>query len=314
MPRWKRLAAAVLPRLAFYPFLIASLLVFPAALPWMILGWLVLAGVRRFRGRAGWPPLAIALGILAIKRVDWAPALVVLALLMIAAAALDLLQQKRPEWKTPARLAVAVLAPAWLVMACLWMWTGQLVRKPPLLEDRPIVILGDSLAAGGFARDLGKRLRVPVLDLAVGGITSAEGLQRFPEVLACKPQVVVLELGGHDYLKGKSRQATRANLEAMVRASRSAGAEVFLFEIPRGFITDPFAGLERELARDYELELISDGAIRRLVLFSPFSPLGKMTGRQLSYDGLHPNDAGNRHLADVVEASLRRVYGDGILR
>jgi acyl-CoA thioesterase I len=314
MARWKRLAAAVLPRLAFYPFLAASLLVFPSAMPWMIVGWLLLCAVRRFRGRAGWPPLAIALGILAIKRVDWAPALVVLALLMIAAAALDLLQQKRPGWKTPARLAVALLAPAWFVMAWSWTSVGELIRKPSLVEDRPIVILGDSLAAGGFARDLGRRLRVPVVDLALGGITAAEGLKRMPEVVACRPQMVVIELGGHDYLRGRSRAETRANLIAMIGASRSAGAEVILFEIPRGFITDPYAGLERELAREQDLELITDGAIRQLVLFSPSSPLGRWTGRQLSDDGLHPNDAGNRHLADVVEASLRRVYGDGILR
>jgi acyl-CoA thioesterase I len=312
--RWSRLAGAVLPRLAFYPFLAASLLVFPSMLPGMILGWLILFVVRRFRGKVGWHPLAFALGILVIKRVAWAPGLVVLALLMIAASALDAVQQKRPGWKTAAWVAAACLAPAWVAMAWSWSFVGQTSRKPVFLADRPIVCIGDSLSAMGFPRVLEKRLRVPVIDAALGGITSAEGLQRLPEALAQKPQAVVIELGGHDYLRGKSRQDTWANLEGMIRASRSAGAEVFLFEIPRGFVTDPFAGLERGLAREYDLELITDGAIRQLVLFSPFTPLGEWTGRHLSDDGLHPNDAGHRFLADRVESALRRVYGDGILR
>jgi lysophospholipase L1-like esterase len=155
---------------------------------------------------------------------------------------------------------------------------------------------------------------VPVVDHAVGGITTIEGLRRLPESLALMPPAVVIELGGHDSLRGKSRKDTKANLEAMIRASREAGAEVFLFEIPRGFIMDPFAGLDRELAREHDLELIHDGAIRQLVLFSPFTPLGSWTGRNLSDDGLHPNDAGNVFLADRVEEALERVYGETLRR
>lgn len=283
-------------------------------LPWMILGWLLLFGIRRFRGKSGWPVLALAVGILLVKRVDWPPGLVVLGLLMIAAAALDFVGRKRPGWKTAVRFAAACLAPAWLAMAWTWSMVGQMSRQPLLDGDRPIVCMGDSLTVTGFPRILEKRLRVPVVDLAQGGITTVEGLRRFPEVLALKPQTVVIELGGHDSLQRKSRKDTRANLEAMILGSREVGAVVILFEIPRGFVSDPFAGVERELARRHGLELITDGAIRQLVLFSPFTPLGGWTGRQLSYDGLHPNDEGNRFLADKVEASLRRVYGDGILR
>ena len=135
-----------------------------------------------------------------------------------------------------------------------------------------------------------------------------------PEVLALKPQAVVIELGGHDYLRGRSRRETKENLEAMIRAIRETGAEVILCEIPRGFVSDSFWGLERQLAREHDLELVPDGAIRQLVIFSPFTPLGSWTGRQLSYDGLHPNDAGNEFLADRVSWALRRVYGDKIWR
>jgi acyl-CoA thioesterase I len=312
--RWSRITSAVLPRLIFYPFVGASLLVFPLMLPWMILGWLLMFAVRLLRGKAGWPPLAMCLGILLVKRVDWAPGMVVLGLLMIVCAALEVVRLKRPSWSRASFVAAGGLAVAWIAMAWTWSAVGHTSRRPVLLEGRSVVCIGDSLAVGGFPRILEKRLRVPVIDLAQGGITSAEGLQRFPEVLAAQPQVVVIELGGHDSIRGKSRGSTKENLEAMIRRARGAGAEVILFEIPRGFITDPYRALERELAREHDLELVTDGAIRQLVLFSPFTPLGAWTGRKLSYDGLHPNDAGNAFLADRVEAALRRVYGDGILR
>jgi acyl-CoA thioesterase-1 len=311
--RWKRIAFLILSRAAFYPFLAASLIVFPAWLPWMILCWLGIAGVRLWRGRSAWPPLAIVVGIVLGKRMDWPPALIALGLVMIAAATLDYVAQRKPAWRRPSTIACICLLPAWIVMAWSWNAVGHTSRRPTL-DERPIVCCGDSLSAGGYPRLLEKRLRVPVLDHAQGGITSGEGRRLFERTLALKPQAVVIELGGHDSLRGFPRKETRANLDAMIRAAREAGAEVFLFEIPRGFILDRFAGLDRELAREYDLELIHDGAIRQLVFFSPFTPLGAWTGRKLSYDGLHPSESGNGFLAARVEGALRRVYGDRILK
>jgi acyl-CoA thioesterase-1 len=312
--RAARIAAIILPRLVFYPFLIGSLLVFPAALPWMILGWLLLFAIRRFRGKACWPPLALGVAIVLFRRVDWAPGLVVLGLLMILAAALDRFRERKPAIRTAALVVGCCLAPAWLFMAWEWSRVGKTSRHPALLPDRAIVCMGDSLLSGGFARVLQQRLRVPVVDLAQGGITTTEGMKLIPDMLEKRPQAVVVELGGHDSLRGRSRAAAKENLEKIITAARGAGAGVFLFEIPRAFVMDPYAGLERELARQYDLELIDDGAIRQLVLFSPFTPLGSWTGRLLSYDGLHPNDAGNVFLADRVEGALIRVYGAAVQR
>jgi lysophospholipase L1-like esterase len=303
----------VLRRLAFYPFLVAALLVFPAWLPWMILGWLLLYAARRFQGRPGWPPLAMGVAMVLFKRVDWAPGLVVLGLVMIAAAVLDRVRERNAALRIAALVAAGALVPAWLGMAWDWTRVGHTSRRPVLAADRPIVCMGDSLSVTGYPRILEKRLRVPVVDKAQGGITTADGVKQLPEVLALKPQAIVIELGGHDSLRGRSRSEAKENLETLIRAGRDAGAEVFLFEIPRAFVMDPYAGLERELARKYDLELIHDGAVRQLVIFSPFTPLGK-SGRVLSYDGLHPNDAGNAFLADRVEAALKRVYGVALQR
>jgi lysophospholipase L1-like esterase len=232
---------------------------------------------------------------------------------MILAAALDRFRERSPALRIAALVAAWALVPAWLAMTWGWVNVGHTSRRLALVADRPIVCMGDSLSVTGYPRVLEKRLRVPVLDKAQGGITTTDGVRQLPEVLALKPQAIVIELGGHDSLRGKSRAEAGENLEKMIRAGREAGAEVFLFEIPRGFIVDPYAGLERELARKYDLELIHDGAIRQLVLFSPFTPLGR-SGRILSDDGLHPNDAGHVFLADRVQAALVRVYGDSLQR
>lgn len=313
-PRLARLAAILLPRLAFYPFLIASLLAFPASLPWMMLGWLLLFAIRWIRGKAGWPPLVLGVAIVFFRRVDWAPGLVLLGLLMILVAVLDRFGDRKPTMRTAAWVASCCLFPSWMFMAWDWQRVGRTSRHPAQRSDRPIVCMGDSLSVYGFPRVLEKRLRVPVIDHAQGGITTVDGVRQLPDVIALKPQVIVVELGGHDSLRGRSRAETKANLETIIRAGREAGAEIVLFEIPRGFVMDPFAGLERELAREYDLELIHDGAIRQLVLFSPFTPLGSWSGRLLSDDGLHPNDAGHAFLADRVEAALERVYGRSLQR
>jgi lysophospholipase L1-like esterase len=157
-------------------------------------------------------------------------------------------------------------------------------------------------------------ISLPVVDLSCNGITTGEALRSLPALVKANPQVVVIELGGHDFLKGYSRAATKENLEKIVDACQSIGAAVIVMEIPRGFITDPFGGLERGMARQRSLELIPDTAIRRLVLWSPSAPPGMWLKPEshLSDDGLHPNARGNRMLAEYVADALTRIYGPGV--
>ena len=100
----------------------------------------------------------------------------------------------------------------------------------------------------------------------------------------------------------------------IVRVCRHIDAEVLLMEVPRGFILDSYAGLERDVARREDLELIADTAIRKLVLWSPYAPPGMWmsTDRHLSDDGLHPNQRGNLLLARTVAAAVQRLYGPAV--
>ena len=244
------------------------------------------------------------------KRIPWPAPFLVLALAMLAAGTISIprireripLNHRRLAWT-----GVAVMWAAWLVAAVEWHAAARTGRRPALDGKRPVVCIGDSLTwgmsrEGGYPRVLGRMLSVPVLDLSRPGITSAMALQDLPAIIAADPQAVVVELGGHDYLQGLGRASTKANLEEFIAAAREVGAEVVVMEIPRGFITDPFAGLERELAREHDLELVSDTAIRQLVVWGP----------RYSEDELHPNARGNALLAGYVAGALERMFGPAV--
>lgn len=300
-----------------------SLLTFPAAIAWMIAAWLLGHSIAVGTRQRGWMPLVVCVVVLTVKRLDASLALYVLVAGMFAVAAVRCFvtwKQTRPAVTRSTWIIVGVLWILWAVMAYDRAAAARCNRAVVLHDERPVVCLGDSLTSNppdpAYPDFLAERITLPVVNLGHPGISTAQALSRLPALVAANPQVVVIELGGHDFLQSKSRAETKANLETIIVAARGAGAEVVLFEIPRGFITDGYGGVERELARQYDLELISDGAIRQLVLWSPFAPPGIwMRGEsRLSDDGLHPNERGARHLANTVARSLERLYGPKIAR
>jgi lysophospholipase L1-like esterase len=224
-----------------------------------------------------------------------------------------------PRGSIPA-VRLALVSIAWVVFALDWQASTHASRRATLDVLRPIVCLGDSLTADmppaeSYPTRLAPLVGPTVVNLGQPGISAQQALKQLPELIALRPLAVVIELGGHDYLHGRPRSDTRADLERIMAAARSVGSEVLLIEVPRGFIVDPYRGLERELARRHDLELISDSAIRQCVLRSPAAPPGTWLGPPyLSEDGLHPNSAGADLLAHDVAAALLRLFGPEVLR
>jgi lysophospholipase L1-like esterase len=242
---------------------------------------------------------------------------------LVAVATGVLVRRKGSTAWRRAWAAVSVLALwiAWGVAATDWYSAARCNHPVVLKPGQPVVCLGNSLTSmgirrGGYPERLAELMTVPVVNLGSPGIDSQQAMALLPGVLRARPQVVVLELGGNDFIKDRSYAETRDSLEKIVIACRESGAEVVLMEIPRGYLTDPFAGLERDLARQYDLELVPDTAIRRLLLASPRLPPGMWTGGPYltEDDGLHPNDLGNRLLARYVADALERMYGPAIRR
>lgn len=295
-----------------------SLLTFPAAALAMAGVWLLCHTFLVLEKKPGWMPLLACLAILLVKRVAWLPGMSFLLVVLGVVGVLRLVGQ----WKSSGdsgrldKVVLGIVWFAWLIAVIDSREAVQTSRRPVLDSERPIVCLGDSLTAYGYPDELASRLSVPVVNMGRDGISTTDGLELLPAIEELRPQAVVLELGGHDFMRAHGEATCRRNLEAIIEGCRAVGAEVVLVEIPRGIVIDRFMGLERRLARRQDLELISDSVLRRFVLLGPYAPPGMWLPREwhLSDDGLHPNARGNEMLADQVCDALVRVFGAEIER
>jgi acyl-CoA thioesterase-1 len=200
-----------------------------------------------------------------------------------------------------ARLLVLTLLPAALAHA----------------QEPVIVALGDSLTAGlGVAADeaypalLQARLerhglRYRVVNAGVSGDTTAGALRRVDWVLRARPAVVVVALGANDGLRGLPVTAMRDNLAAIVTRLRAGGARVLLagMRLPPNYGAD----YTREFA-----EAFPSVARRASVPLVPFLLEGVAGVPALNQaDGIHPNAAGQRVVADNVWRALQPLLQGG---
>ena len=174
-------------------------------------------------------------------------------------------------------------------------------------NDGMLLVFGDSLSAAyrmdeqdGWVALLQPRLRseeipVQVVNGSVSGETTAGGLARLPAMLdAHQPDIVILELGGNDGLRGLPVTSIRQNLERMIQMSQQAGAEVILagIQIPPNYgprYTGPFYAQYQELANEYDLVLI------------PFLLEGIAEDPALMQDdGIHPTAQAQPMIVNIV--------------
>jgi acyl-CoA thioesterase-1 len=174
-----------------------------------------------------------------------------------------------------------------------------------------IVILGDSLSAGyGVRIDkswpsllekniINNGLTFEVINAGISGDTTSGGLYRLPKLLSRhEPQIVILELGGNDGLRGMSlKKVVRKNLRAMIEMVRVSGGIPVLVgvELPPNYgemYTSNFKKIFVDLASEYDLVLVN-GSIK------------DMTERGLMQsDGIHPNQDGHELIEQEVWLSL----------
>ncbi|CAN5179446.1 arylesterase [soil metagenome] len=137
-----------------------------------------------------------------------------------------------------------------------------------------ILVLGDSLSAEyGIARGSGwvplladrlqqRKFNASVVNASVSGDTSSGALARLPALLSQHhPDLVIVELGGNDALRGLPTSALRKNLTAIVQATKTAGAQSLLvgMQIPPNFGRDysqQFIDSFTEVARTQKVPLV----------------------------------------------------------
>ena len=177
--------------------------------------------------------------------------------------------------------------------------------------DRTILVFGDSLSAAyglrpeqGWVALLDKRLRsqgygFTVVNASVGGETTSGGLQRLPRALELnKPQILILELGSNDALRGLPLGNAKDNLSKMVELGEKAGAKVLLV----GMRIPPNYG--PKYTADF-VKMYADLSARHHVPLVPFLLESvALDGSRMQEDGLHPNALGEPAVLDTLWPQL----------
>lgn len=180
-----------------------------------------------------------------------------------------------------------------------------------------IAALGDSLTAGyglaqsdGFVPQLESWLRaqgadVTVMNAGVSGDTTAGGLSRVAWTLTPDVDAMIITLGGNDYLRGIDPAVSRANLDGILAAGRTAGVRMLLVGLKAGGNYGPaykaeFDSIYPDLAAQYDVPLY-DG------FFDGLRAITNMQDGIAAYmqpDGIHPNNDGVAVIVAAIGPSV----------
>jgi acyl-CoA thioesterase-1 len=197
------------------------------------------------------------------------------------------------------KVAIAVAAAAVLLLWFLWP-SRKITNRDS--AGTAIVAFGDSLTAGygassgeDYPSQLAKEVGVPIVNAGVNGDTTESAIPRVPDVLSENPRIVIVGLGGNDFLRGVPVATTEANLRSIIRQIHGSGSMVVLlgFNFPsRG---PSYAKMYERVAEEEETALVPD------LLDGILSDPAKKS------DDVHPNGRGYAIMAERVAGPLKRL-------
>lgn len=185
-----------------------------------------------------------------------------------------------------------------LLAAC-----GERAKLPKLPAQGVVLAFGDSLTYGtgatpetSYPSVLGQLIGHPITNAGVPGNTTAEGLARLDETLTeQRPALLILCLGGNDFLQRRPENETVANLRSMLSLAQNRKIPVLLVATPKPSLSLAVPDFYRQLAEEYHVPL-EDEALSRI--------LGKA---RLKSDPVHPNAEGYHELAEAITKKLRKT-------
>lgn len=185
-------------------------------------------------------------------------------------------------------------------------------RKAPGAQPLPagttVLALGDSLTSGvgasaeaAYPTVLQRLTGWNVVNGGVSGDTSAQALARLPALLqAHKPALVIVSIGGNDFLRRQSATATRANVRQICADAQASGAQVLLVAVPE-FTMMAAAGrlsdhaMYADIASDLKIALHSKGWA------------GVLAQEHLRSDQIHGNAAGYEQFTQGLVETLKET-------
>lgn len=178
--------------------------------------------------------------------------------------------------------------------------------------SKTVVVLGDSLSAEyGLERGRGwvsllqqrlaaEKIQANIVNASISGETTSGGRTHLPSLLnKHKPDVVIIELGANDALRGLSLAATQDNLKAMIKSAKDANAKVLLIgmQIPPNYggdYTRQFAALFPKMAKESGAALV------------PFMLQGVAEKPELfQSDRIHPNESAHPIILNNIWPHLK---------
>ncbi len=172
-------------------------------------------------------------------------------------------------------------------------------RQP---KNDTIIAFGDSLVEGvgapsgsNFVDNLSRDIGMPIINMGISGNTTIDGLARIDQVVQKDPGIVILLLGGNDYLKKIPQQQTFDNLNLIIKAFKARNIRVLLIGIRGGLLNDHFEDSFTTIAE-----------INR-VPFVPDALQGLFGHPELMSDSVHPNAKGYAILSARILPVLQKM-------
>jgi acyl-CoA thioesterase-1 len=193
-----------------------------------------------------------------------------------------------------------------------------IVAFPAWAADRPVLVcFGDSITAGyglspneAYPAALERKLdaagyHYKVVNQGTSGATTKDAVASVPAVLRQQPQVVIVEFGGNDGLRGLPLDATRKNLDAVLTQLYQAHVKVLLagITLPPNYGQDyihTFEGIFRDLAAKHHAAFVP--MLYKDVIKAPGT---------IQADGIHPTAKGSEIIADTLMPVLKPLLGKG---
>jgi len=192
-------------------------------------------------------------------------------------------------------LLVAIAA---LAAAC-----GDAPKLAPLAADAVVLAFGDSLTYGtgaseaeSYPAQLERLIGRKVVGAGVPGEVSARALARLPGALdEHRPQLLVLCIGGNDFLRNLGKAQAAANVQTMVAVARQRGIDVLLIGAPEKSLTVTPPSFYAEIAQQHGIPY--EGSVIGEIL----------RNSELKSDTIHPNARGYRLIAERVAGLLKQA-------
>ncbi len=189
---------------------------------------------------------------------------------------------------------------------------GDSPRYEPLPPGSLVLAFGDSVTYGtgavqgeDYPTHLWKLTDWGVVNAGIPGDRASTARQRLPALLELhQPKLVIIELGGNDFLRKRPELQVKDDLEVMIRASQDSGAITALVAVPRLSLLRATTGTLKDSAI-YAALAEETGAILIPDVFSAI-----LSDDTLKADEIHPNGAGYQVLASGI---AERLQAAGVL-